>query len=113
MDGHSRQSKRISCILSVLVASLSYPLFSVYIICGCFFLISLFRTYYEVYLTSYFYSLDTEISVKFITIRQSLASYAGIAITLLAAVSLNKEQPNFFHVKHYLLIIFYGDNLVL
>ncbi|OUS39030.1 hypothetical protein A9R01_02550 ['Osedax' symbiont bacterium Rs2_46_30_T18] len=83
----------IAISLSALVASLTSPAYSVYVICVCFFVVSLFRTYYEVYLTTYIYSLNTEISVKFITIRQSLASYAGIAITLLAAVSLTNYSP--------------------
>ncbi|MCJ8337005.1 MAG: MFS transporter [Pseudomonadales bacterium] len=86
----------IAISLSALVASLTYPAFSVYVICVCFFLVSLFRTYYEVYLSTYIYSLDTELSVKFTTIRQSLASYAGIGITLLAAVSLTNYSPIFF-----------------
>jgi len=83
----------IALLLTIIVASLKFANIYVFIISVSYFFISMLRTYYEIYLTSYIYSLSVEVSMKFIVIRQSFSSYAGILITIVGALSMSKFSP--------------------
>lgn len=90
----------IAVLFVCLALSLTLEVFSIFVIPFMFFLISVCRAYFEVYITSYIFSLSRNGALRLSALKQGLVSGSGsgIAMTILGAVSLSQFSPVMFMV---------------